>query len=397
LILVEHLTRRFGSTTAVDDISFRVERGDVCGFLGPNGAGKTTTMRMLTGFLPATSGRIEICGLDVLRRSLDARRRIGYLPESVPFYREHRVEELCWLQARLHRLPRKTARARTDEVLERVQIAERRRSLFGKLSKGLRQRVGLALALLHDPEVLILDEPTSGLDPLQRVGVRDLIRELAEDRTVLISSHILPEIEAVCPRVVILNEGRIAASGTPDELVREHARASHVRVEVACGPDVDACVRTLGAIDGVAAVEDDGWLGVHRVLRLLTHDDLREDVGAICAAKAWALRELSWQRPTLEAIFTRIALGLDEEPRAERPPAHPASPDEAPSPEEPGGPGDGLLPLAGATTPAPDADAKASGPTLNPFDPPAGQAKPKVKPKPSAPASGPDSETKQDD
>lgn len=310
MIQVEHLTKRFGSFTAVDDLSFEVQRGEVVGFLGPNGAGKTTTMRMLTGYLPATEGKLSIAGKDVLRESLEVRRKIGYLPESVPLYRENRVLELLDFQGRLHRMPRKDIRRRADEVLERVGLGSRGRSLFGSLSKGMRQRVGLAMALLPNPDVLILDEPTSGLDPLQRLEVRKLLRELAEEHTVLLSSHILPEIEAVCPRVIILNHGAKAADGTPGTLVKSLGGLSFLRLE-AMVPDPEEAARLLKSLPGIDEVEDQGRLGIHSVFRIPCTEDLREDVGALAAMKGWALRELSWQRPTLESIFSRIALELD--------------------------------------------------------------------------------------
>ena len=312
MISVSHLVRRFGRFTAVDDISFSLEKGEVVGFLGPNGAGKTTTMRMLTGFLPATRGTIEVAGFDVLESSLEVRRRLGYLPESVPLYREHRVEEMLAFQARLHGLSRAEGKRRAGEVLARVGMSDRRRSLIGKLSKGQRQRIGLAVALLPDPEVLILDEPTSGLDPLQRIEVRNLIRELAENRTVLLSSHILPEIEAVCPRLIILHEGRIAADGTSEALVGELGGETYVRVE-AVVPDPSEATRLFATLPGVQDVRDQGLVGIHRSFEIVSHEDVREDVGALAAVKGWALRELSWHRPTLEQLFARLALDLDPE------------------------------------------------------------------------------------
>ena len=187
MISVSHLTRRFGSLAAVDDVSFHLERGEVVGFLGPNGAGKTTTLRMLCGFLPPTSGSLEVAGFDVLRQSMEVRRRIGYLPEAVPLYPEQRVEEMLAFQGRLHGMSRARIRGRIGEVLEVVDLTQNRRKLIGHLSKGQRQRVGLALALLPNPEVLILDEPTSGLDPMQRVEVRRLVRDLSAEHTVLFS------------------------------------------------------------------------------------------------------------------------------------------------------------------------------------------------------------------
>ncbi|HUR29330.1 MAG TPA: ATP-binding cassette domain-containing protein, partial [Planctomycetota bacterium] len=311
MIHVEHLTRRFGATNAIEDLTFDLAAGEVVGFLGPNGAGKTTTMRILTGYLPATSGKVEIAGLDVLRDSLAVRRQIGYLPEAVPLYREHRVREMLEFQARLHGMSRKDYHKGIPEVLERVRIADRENSLVGSLSRGQRQRVGLAVALLPNPKVLILDEPTSGLDPLQRLEMRGLLRELASEHTVLLSSHILPEIEAVCARVIILNRGRIAADGTPEQLVRDQVHESAVRLEAVVGNDVETALRLLRAIRGVHAVEDRGRLGIHQRFELRCDEDLREDVGALAAQRGWALRELSWSRPTLETLFARIALELD--------------------------------------------------------------------------------------
>ncbi len=311
MISVTNLTRRFSGFRAVDGISFEIERGEVVGFLGVNGAGKTTTLRMLTGYLPATSGAISVCGFDVLRQSLEVRRRIGYLPESVPLYREHRVSEMLGFQARLHGIARGDRKARIASALERVGITDRSEHLIGKLSKGLRQRVGIAMALLPEPEVLILDEPTSGLDPLQRIEVRGLISELAQEHTVIFSSHILPEVEAVCPRVLIIHKGRIAADGSPEELVRQGGSANHVRLE-AVVPDAEEALRLLGSLPGVSTVKDCGREGIHRTFEVACEEDLREDVGAVAAMRGWALRELSWRQPSLEQIFSRVAFELED-------------------------------------------------------------------------------------
>lgn len=402
MIKVKNLVRRFGSFTAVDDISFSLEQGEVVGFLGPNGAGKTTTMRMLTGFLPATGGSVEVAGFDVLTQSMDVRRRLGYLPEGVPLYREHRVIEMLTFQGRLHGLGSRQIQRRADEVLERVGMLGKRRNLVGTLSKGQRQRIGLAVALLPDPEVLILDEPTSGLDPLQRIEVRQLIRDLAAERTVLLSSHILPEIEAVCPRVIVLHEGKIAAAGTPEELESSMAGESHVSLE-AVVPDAEEAQRLLATLPGVDSVEFVERVGIHSCFRILGEGDLREDVGALAAARGWALRELSWHRPTLENLFTRLSMGLEpsgplrlREPNASPTEATPAA----------AGPAGGLLlelPTAGTNTglpltpsmpltprtpgapePAPPSD---QAPTLNPFAAPSapeGQPEPGSTP-PAAP------------
>lgn len=361
MIHVEALTRRYGPVLAVSDLSFHLDKGEVVGFLGPNGAGKTTTMRILAGYMPASSGSVRIAGLDVHRDSLAVRSKIGYLAEAVPLYREHRVCEMLEFQARLHGMPRKLRVKRIPEVLERVGILDRSRTLIERLSRGQRQRVGIAVALLPDPEVLILDEPTSGLDPLQRIEMRGLLAELGASHTVLISSHILPEIEAVCPRVIILSEGRMAADGTRDELVRQFGRASYVELEAVVG-DATEAARLLGTIRGIEHVADEGRLGIHHRFTLRCDEDLREDVGALAAQRGWALRELSWQRPTLEQMFSRVALGITESDTGGAPaPAVAAPPADVPV-------SSGLMQL-GVADPAP---APASEPkvvyNLNPFD-----------------------------
>ena len=254
-----------------------------------------------------------VAGFDVLRQSMEVRRRIGYLPESVPLYGEHRVQEMLDFQGRLHGLSRVDRRRRVGEVLDLVGLTDRARQLVGTLSRGLRQRVGLAVALLPEPEVLILDEPTSGLDPLQRIEVREIVRRLADRHTVLLSSHILPEVEAVCPRVIIIHRGRIAADGTPDELLATLGHDAHVRIEAVVGSDVTDALRLLASLTGVRTVHDRGRQGIHHRFDVRADADLREDVGALAAQRGWALRELSWRRPTLEQVFAQIALDLEQE------------------------------------------------------------------------------------
>jgi ABC-2 type transport system ATP-binding protein len=405
VIDVRDLTKTFGAHAAVDHISFRLERGEVVGFLGPNGAGKTTTMRMLTGYLPATRGTIRIGGFDVLRESMQVRRRIGYLPENVPLYRELRVEEMLAFQGRLHGLARGELVRRSGEVLERVGLADRRRSRIVDLSRGLRQRAGLAVALLPRPDVLILDEPTSGLDPLQRLEVRDLLRELAAEHTVLLSSHILVEVEAVCPRVIILDRGRIAADGRPAELVRSLGGGSFVRFEAVVG-EAAAALELLRSLPGVQRVEDRGRVGIHHQFEVHGSEDLREDVGALAAVRRWAVRELSHRQPTLEELFARIALRLDEGT-----PERPAPPGAPPPPAQPsdklvynldpfaGGAARDLgAPVSPAAAPKSGSAATAPAPTapsgtmrtLNPFEgfgapPPAADGAPASPPAPAAP------------
>lgn len=365
MIEVSGLTRRYGAHLAVDDISFEVGQGEVVGFLGLNGAGKTTTLRILSGYLPATKGAARVAGFDVLRDSMEVRKRIGYLPENVPLYREQRVEEMLLMQARLHGLPRSEREGRIGAALERVGVQDRRRQVIAGLSRGLRQRVGLAMALLHKPEVLILDEPTSGLDPVQRQEVRKLLNDLASEHTVLLSSHILPEVEAVCPRTIIIHRGKVVADGTKDELVRGLGRGSCVRLEAFLGADVDGAKSALASIGGAGEVRDLGQLGIHHVLEIDAVEDLREDVGALAHVKGWAIRELSYQQPTLEQVFARIAVGS----AAEANELGEVRPQEAPASEAPievSSELGGALPMASPAAEAPS-EAKQIY-SLNPFD-----------------------------
>ncbi|HPF14212.1 MAG TPA: ABC transporter ATP-binding protein [Planctomycetota bacterium] len=310
MIEVEHLYRRYGQVLAVEDLTFRLEKGEVVGFLGPNGAGKTTTMRILAGYLPASKAtRLSVAGFDVLRQSIEVRRRIGYLPESVPLYRELRVREMLRFHGRLHGMDRASLAKAIPRVLDRVGVLDRREQLVGNLSRGLRQRVGLAVALLPNPDVLILDEPTSGLDPLQRKEVRSLIGALAQDHTVLLSSHILAEIELICPRVIILDRGKLLADGTQRQLLHQLAGDQRIRLEAMCGSDVEAARRSLAALPGVASVVVGERVGIHQAFELRGEGDLREDVGALAMQKGWALRELSLTRATLEEVFSKLVLG----------------------------------------------------------------------------------------
>src|SRR4051812_10768675 len=237
MIKVEKLTKKFADFTAVDHLNFAVEKGEIVGFLGPNGAGKSTTMKILTGYLPATSGRASIAGFDVFENSLEARQHIGYLPENTPLYHDMRVGEYLRYRASLKGVPYRKLRERVGDVLALCNLADVERKLIGTLSKGYRQRVGLADALVHDPDLLILDEPTIGLDPNQIRQVRDLIKNLAHKRTVLISTHILPEVEIMCSRVVVIHKGKIRASDTAENLLRNHRAAGSMRLEAKVGED----------------------------------------------------------------------------------------------------------------------------------------------------------------
>ena len=306
MIEVAHLTKRYAGHTAVDDLSFTVARGEVVGFLGPNGAGKTSTMRILSCFLPATSGTARVAGFDVFSQSLEVRRRVGYMPENTPLYGDLRVEEFLAYRAALRGLDAARTRQRIGEVLEWCSLLDVRRRIIGQLSKGYRQRVGLADALLHDPELLILDEPTIGLDPGQIREVRELISRLGSRHTVLLSSHILPEVEAACSRVIIINRGRIAATGTPAELVRQSRAADVLHVELKAGAeDAVAALLTLAGVRDVArAGTADGWGSFD--VGVTPGADPREAIFHLAGARGWNLRELSRRTPSLEEVFIDI-------------------------------------------------------------------------------------------
>ena len=306
MIEVEHLTKRYAAHPAVDDLSFSVARGEVVGFLGPNGAGKTTTMRILSCFLPASSGTARVAGFDVFSQSLEVRRRVGYMPENTPLYADLRVEEFLAYRAALRGLDSARSRRRLGDVLDLCNLRDVQRKVIGHLSKGYRQRVGLADALLHEPELLILDEPTIGLDPGQIREVRELINRLGGKHTVLLSSHILPEVEAACSRVIIINRGRIAASGTPAELVRQSRASDVLRVELNAGPaDAAAALRELPGVREVTADGGvDGWVSF--AVGVAAGADPRESIFALATARGWKLRELSRRTPSLEEVFVDI-------------------------------------------------------------------------------------------
>ena len=263
MIEVQHLTKRYGPVTAVDDVSFRVERGEILGFLGPNGAGKTTTMRILTGYMPATGGRAIVAGFDVFDTPLEAKRRTGYLPETPPLYPDMTVREYLDFVSRIKGISAKERRERVTAVMKRTHIDDVSARHCGKLSKGYRQRVGLAQALIHNPEVLILDEPTAGLDPKQILETRQLIRSLAGDHTIVLSTHILPEVAQTCDRVVIINKGRVVAVDTPANLTARLRGSETMYVQVdADGHDAAALLRTVPGVLGVSVADrHDGLVG----------------------------------------------------------------------------------------------------------------------------------------
>jgi ABC-2 type transport system ATP-binding protein len=307
MIEVQHLTKRYGPFTAVDDVSFRVEKGEILGFLGPNGAGKTTTMRVLTGYMPATEGQAVVAGYDVFTNPIDAKRRTGYLPETPPLYPDMTVREYLTFVARIKiaGLSKADRAMRVDHVMKRAHVDDMADRPCGKLSKGYRQRVGLAQALIHDPEVLILDEPTAGLDPKQIIETRDLIRSLAGEHTIILSTHILPEVAQTCQRVVIINKGRVVAEDTPDNLTHQLKGAATLYVQV--DGDGDS-VAALGAVPGVQQVtvaEQHGTIVGYEV-EAEPNRDVRRDVARAVVDRGWGLLELRPLRMSLEEIFLQL-------------------------------------------------------------------------------------------
>lgn len=309
MIEVEHLTKRYPGLTAVDDISFAVGKGEVVGFLGPNGAGKSTTMRILSGYLPPSAGRVSIAGFDMASQSLKARERIGYMPENVPLYPEMRVSEYLKYRAALKGVKGRKIRERLLDVLDLCNLQEVSKRLIGNLSKGFRQRVGLADAMIHEPELLILDEPTIGLDPNQIRQVRELILNLARHHTILLSTHILPEVEMTCGRVLIINRGKIAAVDTPQNLRKKLHHGGEVCVELSGVAREDAR-RLLAKLPGCGEVRPsetpDGWLRFEIELEEAVEGDPREEVYQLCIRNEWKLRELSRRSVSLEDVFTKI-------------------------------------------------------------------------------------------
>ena len=308
MIMVDRLCKRYAGRTALDSVSFEVGRGEIVGFLGPNGAGKTTTLRILTSFLPPSSGRAEIDGLDVFRDSLQVRRRIGYMPENVPLYGEMRTVEYLRFRAALKGLKGQALREAVGDAMERCGLREVRRKMIGTLSKGFRQRVGLADALVNKPPLLILDEPTNGLDPNQIREVRSLIKELGHDHTVLISTHILPEVEMVCGRVIIINEGRVRAIGEPKNLAGQLRGASTVRVEMKGDAKlIESKLAELSALRKIKLEESEaGW---HLfVLKVEANKDVRESIDGLARAEGWPLRELSRKGVSLEDVFAELTM-----------------------------------------------------------------------------------------
>ena len=315
MIEVRHVTKRYGPVAAVDDVSFRVEPGQILGFLGPNGAGKTTTMRVLTGYLPPTEGTATVAGFDVLEEPIEAKRRTGYLPESPPLYPDMTVREYLTFVARINGLGAPDRAARIDRVMERTSIGDVADRHCGKLSKGYRQRVGLAQAILHNPEVLILDEPTAGLDPKQIIETRELIKELAGDHTIILSTHILPEVSQTCERVVIINQGRVVAEDSPDNLTgRLHGAVTVQMLVDTAGADPTAALQAVPGVASVSVGEPDG---AGRTIEVQSSQDadVRRDLANTVVSNGWGLLEMRRARLSLEEIFLQLTTA--EEPAGE--------------------------------------------------------------------------------
>ena len=313
MIEVEHLSKTYGSTAAIADVSFSVESGEILGFLGPNGAGKTTTMRILSGYLPASSGTARIAGLDVHENSMGVRQRIGYLPENPPLYPEMSVEGFLFFVARIKQVPAGDLARRVTSAIKRCGLVEKRKVLIRKLSKGFKQRVGIAQAIVHDPPVIILDEPTVGLDPRQIIEVRNLIKSLGGQHTIILSTHILPEVSMTCNRVTIINRGKIVAAGTPEHLMGELAASEGYELEVEGEADLlDSlllpAVENLPGVRSVELIPNQQFLANRYRLRALCESDIEpgREIAAAIIASGFGLCEMRRNRATLEDVFLRL-------------------------------------------------------------------------------------------
>ncbi len=326
MIEVQNLSKRYGPVTAVDGITFSVTAGEILGFLGPNGAGKTTTMRIITGYMPASEGKVLVAGHDVFEQPLQAKQRTGYLPETPPLYPDMTVREYLTFVARIKGVPGREAKSRIDEVLKRTWVSDMANRHCGKLSKGYRQRVGLAQAIIHNPDVLVLDEPTAGLDPKQIIETRQLIRELAGSHTIVLSTHILPEVSQTCQRVVIINKGRVVAIDTPENLTARLTGSVSIYLQVA-GP-TDSVQFTLRQVPGVTQVnlaESREGVNVFEVDSEKGRD-VRRELAAAVVSGGWGLLELRPMRLSLEEIFLSLTTEESEE-HADQP--EPAQEEEA--------------------------------------------------------------------
>ncbi|PKB79734.1 MAG: MFS transporter [SAR202 cluster bacterium Io17-Chloro-G9] len=305
MIQATGLTHFYGPNPAIQDVNFGVEKGEILGFLGPNGAGKTTTMRIITGYMPPTRGQVSLDGFDVVEQSLQARRKIGYLPETVPLYTDMNVSNYLKYMGTLRGMPPKNINRRVGEVVDVCRLGDYRKTIIGKLSKGFRQRVGIAQAIIHEPEVLVLDEPTIGIDPIQVVETRRLIQDLGKAQTVVLSSHILPEVSMICQRVMIINEGRIVAEDTPDNLAKRLQGVNRLEVEVS-GPreEVLPALRKIAGVSDVTFQSGQGR-SVY-IVQAQGGEDLRDQISRAVISSGWGLLSMQMVGMSLEEIFLKL-------------------------------------------------------------------------------------------
>ena len=321
MIEVQHLSKRYGPFTAVDDVSFSVGAGEILGFLGPNGAGKTTTMRIITGYMPASEGTVTVAGHDVFSDAIEAKKRTGYLPETPPLYPDMTVRDYVSFVARIKGVPSREVRGRVDDVMKKTHIADMASRHCGKLSKGYKQRVGLAQALIHNPDVLVLDEPTAGLDPKQIIEARQLITELGGNHTVVLSTHILPEVSQTCHRVVIIARGKVVAVDTPDNLTARLRGSETMYLQVAApGADVTPALSAIAGITRVKAEVGENGLTSIEVDSEQGHD-VRRELAATVVNHGWGLLELRPMRMSLEDIFLSLTTEDAGTPPADAAPA----------------------------------------------------------------------------
>lgn len=303
MIQVENLSKSFGDIKAIDDVSFEIKEGEIVGLLGPNGAGKTTTMRLLTGFLAPDRGRITIEGVNVEENSTAAQEQIGYLPENNPLYKEMLVSELLELSAALKHLPKEERKSAYDFVVSATGIGEVFYRLIGELSKGYKQRAGLAAALLHKPKILIMDEPTEGLDPNQRTEIRALIKKLAKDRTIIMSTHVMQEASAVCNRMLIINKGRLVADGTPQQLSRAAKKERTISLEIE-GPNVEMALKKLSGVESIVAKSIHGRVKVELIAQKDT--ELQPEISKLAYKHKWVIWKLVEEEQGLEEVFRKL-------------------------------------------------------------------------------------------
>ena len=312
MIDVRDLTHYYGPNPAVENVNFTVRRGEILGFLGPNGAGKTTTMRILTGFMPPTRGSVSLDGYDVVEKSLEVRKRVGYLPESVPLHTEMTVTGYLKYMGTLRRMNGRQIRNRIDDVIDVCRLGDYHKTIIGKLSKGFRQRVGIAQAILHEPDVLVLDEPTIGIDPIQVVETRSLIQDLGREQTVVLSSHILPEVSMICERVLIIHEGHIVAADTPNNLAQHLRGVEQLEVEIG-GPPAEV-LPVLRSIEGATEVTHHPRPGINAYrVQFREGLDLRDEISRTVISHDWSLLSMQVNSMSLEEIFLRLTTSETDE------------------------------------------------------------------------------------